>query len=58
MTDISLRLSEDAVDHNGVARLPPPDYQRGNETEDATIAPWLTVPVCETQFSSIETIFE
>ena len=42
----SIRLSDDAVDQNGVARfaddweLPP--------TDDATIAPWIEYPVSAT----------
>lgn len=50
----SIRLSDDAVDQNGVARfaddweLPP--------TDDATIAPWIEYPVSATiiQFSIFE----
>jgi hypothetical protein len=43
MTDISLRLSEDAVGPNGVARLAPIETRPASD--DAAIAPWVDVPV-------------
>ena len=43
MTEISLRLSEDAVDRNGVARM---GYlPSGPTNENSVIAPWIDVPV-------------
>ncbi|EAU90953.2 adenylate cyclase [Coprinopsis cinerea okayama7 len=42
MTEVSLRLSEDAVDHNGVARMT--HIAPGPANDDSTIAPWLDIP--------------
>ena len=43
MTETSLRLSEDAVDLNGVARM---DYlPSGPANDNPAIAPWIDVPV-------------
>ena len=42
-SDISVRLTEDDVDGNGVARLALVSSAPVNE--DSTIAPWLDVPV-------------
>lgn len=42
MTVVSLRLTDDAVDQNGVARLAPIDYMPASD--DAAIAPWIAVP--------------
>jgi hypothetical protein len=43
MTEFSLRLSEDAVDRNGVARME--FLPSGPVNDDANIAPWIDIPV-------------
>jgi len=43
MTDISLRLTDDAVDEEGVARLAP--IEAGPVEERSDIAPWLSTSV-------------
>ncbi|KAH6906531.1 adenylate cyclase [Coprinopsis sp. MPI-PUGE-AT-0042] len=42
MTEYSLRLSEDAIDHRGVARMG--FLPSGPVNDDANIAPWIDVP--------------